>query len=189
MSNDKRVIKTKKAITTAFLQLALEKDMRKITVSDISERAMINRSTFYLHYSDARDVLDSIEKEISRTISEHLAAFDTENIFDSTYNLFISLTRLLDEKPDYKNFILLSTSSGYIISNIKKTLAQRALQTIPERDEIITADRKTAVDYMVSGIVDSYIQWALEDSGDEMPLEKFCATISRLTEAVIAVVH
>ena len=49
MITDKRIVKTRTAIKTAFLQLALEKDIGKITVSNITEKAEINRSTFYLH--------------------------------------------------------------------------------------------------------------------------------------------
>lgn len=63
MTTDKRVLKTRKAITTAFMELTLEEDMQKITVSDIAERAVINRSTFYLHYADAKEVLDDIENK------------------------------------------------------------------------------------------------------------------------------
>ena len=44
--------------------LTMDKDIEKITVSDIAEKAFINRSTFYLHYSDARDVMNDIEREI-----------------------------------------------------------------------------------------------------------------------------
>ena len=60
MATDKRIIKTRQAITTAFMELSLEKDIRKITVSDIAGRASVNRSTFYLHYNDAKEVLEDI---------------------------------------------------------------------------------------------------------------------------------
>ena len=55
---DLRVIRTKKLIFTAFINLIQEKDYNSITVQDISDRAMINRSTFYSHFKDKQDVLD-----------------------------------------------------------------------------------------------------------------------------------
>ncbi|SUM34704.1 transcriptional regulator [Staphylococcus gallinarum] len=42
--------KQKAAIKSAFIQLLTEKDLEKITIQDITQRADINRGTFYLHY-------------------------------------------------------------------------------------------------------------------------------------------
>lgn len=54
--HDLRVIKTEQCIETAFLRLLCEKPYRAITVQDILEVAMINRSTFYRHYT-SKDAL------------------------------------------------------------------------------------------------------------------------------------
>ena len=47
---DLRIIKTKKAIRDAFLALIEEKGFERISVKEITEKAMISRNTFYLHY-------------------------------------------------------------------------------------------------------------------------------------------
>jgi len=47
--NDLRSIKTEKAIRKAFHQLSQEKEVSKITVRELSQRAEINKSTFYAH--------------------------------------------------------------------------------------------------------------------------------------------
>lgn len=186
-ATDKRIIKTKKAITTAFMELSLEKDMRKITVSDIAERAVINRSTFYLHYNDTKDVLDDIERDISETVYTCLSKFDTGNVFSSTYDMLVNLTGILDANPAFKNFMLHSTSSAYIISNIKTTLIERALQTTKEKNkDIDESSMKFAIYYMVSGIVDAYIRWAT-DEAKSMGIEQFCRNLTILTEATIGV--
>lgn len=49
---DLRVFKTKRAIRTAFLQLLRKKDVAQISVVELARCAEINKSTFYLHYSD-----------------------------------------------------------------------------------------------------------------------------------------
>lgn len=188
-STDKRIIKTRKAITTAFMELTLEKDIRKITVSDIAERAVINRSTFYLHYNDTKDVLDDIERDISETVHSCLSRFDTENIYSSTYDMVVMLTGILDENPAFRNFMLHSTSSGYIIANIKKTLSDRALQTTREKAPgVDETTMKMAIAYMVSGIVDAYILWATEEN-NKISIDQFCRYITILTEATIGVLR
>ena len=59
---DIRVIKSKKAINDAFLLLRAKKELKKITVKELCEKAMVNKSTFYSHYNDIFDLEDKIEK-------------------------------------------------------------------------------------------------------------------------------
>ena len=53
--------RTKKRMTDAFWELALETDVRSVTVSAITKKAGINRSTFYAHFLDVYDLLDQVE--------------------------------------------------------------------------------------------------------------------------------
>lgn len=50
------VIHTKELIDYAFKQLLAEKEYDKITVMDISNKANINRATFYLHFKDKKSL-------------------------------------------------------------------------------------------------------------------------------------
>ena len=188
MPTDKRVLKTKKAITTAFMELTLLKDMHKITVSDIAEIAVINRSTFYLHYADAKEVLDDIERELSEKVRQCFTKFDISNIRDSIYEMLISLTGELDESPAFKNFMLRSTSSVYIISNIKRMLTAMALETtLKNRPDADVRRTEIALNYMVSGIIDAYIFWA-NDKDSVLDIEQLCRYISNLTQTTISAI-
>lgn len=50
-ATDLRIQKTQRQIEQAFLSLLQQKNYRSITVQDILDTAMINRSTFYRHYT------------------------------------------------------------------------------------------------------------------------------------------
>lgn len=60
---DIRVQKTKKAIADAFLRMAGKKPIEKITVTDIVTEAQINKSTFYAHYRDIYDLMDTLSND------------------------------------------------------------------------------------------------------------------------------
>lgn len=60
---DRRIIKTKRAIHTAFLELVEENGIDGFTVNELCERADINRGTFYNHYRDKDAVLRALEDE------------------------------------------------------------------------------------------------------------------------------
>ncbi len=63
---------TKPLLRTAFISLLDEKNIEEITVQEIVEKAMINRSTFYLHYKDKYHLYDSIVTEILLELSTTL---------------------------------------------------------------------------------------------------------------------
>lgn len=61
---DRRTLKTRKAICDAFAELLTEKELHKITVQEISDKADVNRVTFYNHYLDVYDLYDKIEADV-----------------------------------------------------------------------------------------------------------------------------
>lgn len=62
---DRRIRHTKRAIKNAFFELMDEKPVDKISVTELCERADINRSSFYAHYVDYPAFLDELECEIA----------------------------------------------------------------------------------------------------------------------------
>ena len=68
VTNNKRHQKTIAAIDRAFLSLLKEKDLKDISVSELCEKAEVNRSTFYDNYTDmftlANVYAEKIEKQV-----------------------------------------------------------------------------------------------------------------------------
>jgi AcrR family transcriptional regulator len=55
---DPRIRRTRGYIQGAFRELLNEKGFKSITVREITERAEVNRATFYAHYADKYDLLN-----------------------------------------------------------------------------------------------------------------------------------
>ena len=55
---DRRTKYTKNIIKETFIDLLSEKDISKVSVSEICKIADINRATFYRYYLDVFDLLD-----------------------------------------------------------------------------------------------------------------------------------
>lgn len=68
---DPRVKRTRHMLREALLALIEEKGFEAITVGDITQRAGLNRVTFYLHYHDKWDLLersiDDVREELEAT--------------------------------------------------------------------------------------------------------------------------
>jgi AcrR family transcriptional regulator len=69
-SQDPRVLRTRKLLREALIALIPEKGFDAITVQDITERATLNRATFYLHYTDKQMLLDELVQSILHDLGE-----------------------------------------------------------------------------------------------------------------------
>src|SRR5690349_17714507 len=64
---DPRAENTRRQLTAAMLDLASQRDLNVITVSDIAQRAGVNRATVYLHCDDRDSLLvDALESWVSK---------------------------------------------------------------------------------------------------------------------------
>lgn len=73
---DPRIMRTRKLIMDAFVELSSKKEFKDITIKDITTAAQINRSTFYYHFEDIYDLLD---KALNEVLSVNLRFRDYEN--------------------------------------------------------------------------------------------------------------
>jgi AcrR family transcriptional regulator len=72
---DLRVRRTRKMLQGALIELAVEKQgFSDITIQDITERAMVNRSTFYRHYLDKCDLVTQYMNDVYALLPEADAA-------------------------------------------------------------------------------------------------------------------
>jgi AcrR family transcriptional regulator len=67
-TSDRRVQRTKASLHDALIGLAREKPYPSIAVKEILDRANVGRSTFYTHFRDKDDLLESGIHEILRSI-------------------------------------------------------------------------------------------------------------------------
>lgn len=94
---DRRVKYTKKVIKDTFITLLEEKEIKKITVSELCNLADINRATFYRYYLDIFDLYDKIQNEFVGELKNIIIDNHDKNI---TISILVKklLEALLNEK-------------------------------------------------------------------------------------------
>ena len=65
---DLRIERTRRSIINAFIELRSAKNIEKITVKELAEKACINKATFYQHYHDIYDLSGQLEDELIRNV-------------------------------------------------------------------------------------------------------------------------
>jgi AcrR family transcriptional regulator len=70
---DPRIARTRQSLQAALFELARERGLDEITVADIAERAGVNRSSFYQHYSDKDTLLADAIDAVAETAGTDLS--------------------------------------------------------------------------------------------------------------------
>lgn len=111
--NDERVIKTKKLIKTALSELIQEKGFDHVSITDLTQRANINRGTFYLHYQDKYDLLEKFENEVLDDINKN-----AENYIKSIKDIDFLGEDFSNEIKPFINKIFTYIKENYIIMKV-----------------------------------------------------------------------
>nr|MCR5103355.1 TetR/AcrR family transcriptional regulator [Eubacterium sp.] len=86
--SDERYSTVEEAIYDAFFILLQDKDIDKITVSDVIKKAGIVRSTFYNHYENIPALLVAAEDKTIQDIFKMMESFHPKNDRDMCRSYF-----------------------------------------------------------------------------------------------------
>jgi AcrR family transcriptional regulator len=78
---DPRVRRTQQLLRDSFLTLVLEQGFEAVRVSEIIERAEVNRATFYRHYRSKRDLLRSWAHEVGTLLDTGAVSLEDPRVY------------------------------------------------------------------------------------------------------------
>ena len=163
---DRRVRKTKSQLRAGLARLMQEKGIGEITVKELVNEVDINRSTFYLHYSDIpallREIEDDMMEEMERAVREHPIKED------STSRFIEDIFRVLNENREISRALIGPHGDLGFVRRIEKLLEDSSeflAQLFPERVQ----DMKYFYSYCLNGCLGFVKTW-LED-GEAKPPE------------------
>lgn len=101
---DLRVIKTDRNIRNSFIRLLGRKGFNSITVQDILDEALINRTTFYNHYSSKYELGELIAAQLLELFDKVLdARFESD---EGGIDLFTHLDKMSEKLKEESDAIL-----------------------------------------------------------------------------------
>lgn len=144
---DKRVYKSKKSIYDAFIFLRSKKELRKITVRELCEKAVINKSTFYTYYEDIFDLSDKIEGEVVENIVNSIP--HPENMIKNPAAFYKNLLDAMLLNQDIIGTVFSGAQHPNLIVKISKSLKSVFFKFHPEckNDKIFCV----MLDYAING--------------------------------------
>lgn len=176
---DRRIGKTKQSIRDAFISLLFEKEITQITVKELSERANINRKTFYMYYANIHDILDKLENEIIERLLHILKDCDFFDKNFDVYAFFLSLNDVISGDLELYQRIVYSNSHTAIFTKAKEIIKASFLEKYDDSFPVSKDMFRLYTEYAASGIMSIYIEWFT--MGSQIPLEELAKAAGDFT--------
>lgn len=163
-NTDRRVRRTRNAINHAFMELLNEKEFEQITINDLSERANVNRGTFYLHYMDKYDLLDQyIEDHLSKMMNSCTVTTLEENMEekDEAVRALQSLFVYIEENMTFFSIMLTRKKTSAFREQMLEVASTVIRKKIDGGGINQNMDKELMVQFMASAFVGIAEDWIL----------------------------
>jgi len=176
---DRRIQRTRQSLREALIALIKEKGFDAITIQDLTDKANLNRATFYLHY---RDKYDLLEQSIDEVIEEMSAIITpSENYVRSAdpsepYPGLVALFEHVAENADFFRTMMGSKGIpgfGTRMIHALKGAFQQALDNVKKQGHQLQVPEEIILSYTTSAYL-GVIYWWLENDLPYTP--KFMAS-------------
>ncbi len=183
---DRRILKTKKAIYEALVELMQKKKLNSITVTELAAAANINRKTFYTYYSTVNDVLDEGINELISSLKDLMFAMSEDYNMLSPQTLFAFLNTIMSD-ADIVRDLFASDNGSMLFNRLQKALQETLLRELTDNDikmNVPPEQYPLISNFVAGGMVSVYYEWITNPNGTS--LDEMART---LTTLIISGVH
>jgi AcrR family transcriptional regulator len=165
---DLRVRRTRKLLREALIELTIEKGFSAVTVRDITERAMVNRSTFYRHYLDKYDLLKQYIDELQEQVSE-AARLAESTSQTSTEKVPAGLLVLVKHVQEYAQFyrVMLGRNGDPVFTALFRQMSERRYRYLFAQLGVKADPKEPPVEmklnYIANAGIGAFIWWLDND--------------------------
>lgn len=161
---DERYSVADEAILDAFLLVLKEKDIDKITVSDIIKKAGIVRSTFYNHFENIPALIVAMEDKTIQDIFSLMETFQAKNDHDICKSYFLTLCNYTMTNPFLAHLIRNPRGNSFFEKTM--TMFHQYVTNIVQ-DTSSPQQNKTEYSYMIASAIGSTLgvlhKWTREN--------------------------
>ncbi len=156
---DLRIIKTKASLYRGLMNLMKNKPFEDIKISDICKVSLINRSTFYDHYNDKYELIQSLMNDMREELLEKLdKSKKTKNIKEYYIELIKVLLEHINSNIDIYSAVVKINSNSIARDMMTDAIIISAAKEIDSNFENISSiPTKTIVLYYASAIINIII--------------------------------
>lgn len=161
---DRRVRKTRTQLKEGLARLMQKKSINEITVKELVDEVDINRSTFYLHYTDIYQMLQQIEEEAMEEIKRVMKDYPpTPTNKETAFHFVVEFFSILYSNRDLCLALLGPNGDMAFVEKIENLIAGTFLKQLPrnfsENFPEGNRDFKYAYSFCLNGCVGLIKTW------------------------------
>ena len=159
--NNQRTRLSKILLKNALMDLLSEKgSVTKISVRELCERADLNRSTFYAHYSEPKELLEEVEAELLDATREHLQKIGAENDIGAHRYLLSFLIFIKENDKPFRTLLIDAGDPEFR----SKFMQQSIIQFVENLNISFPKNQEQYIySYILNGSTGVIIQWMRSD--------------------------
>lgn len=180
---DRRVRKTKAQLNAGLAKLMRTKNINEITVKELVDEVDINRSTFYLHYTDIHNLLDSIEQDLLKRIQQVIEAHPVLPHNKNTFPFIADMFTILEKNKEICGALLGQHGDMHFIRQIEQIIAENSIKSISHLYPAGKNDLRYYYDFCLSGCLGLLKSW-MEQDNPESPEHMAELTYKMVTHAM-----
>ena len=163
---DRRVRKTRAQLRAGLARLMQKKNIREITVTELVDEVDINRSTFYLHYEDIYQMLESIEQEIMEEIRLSITSNPIEPLTstDKAQSFLVHIFTYLEENREICKALLGPHGDMAFVEQTEKLVAETVFESLTNQFPKTTPDLLYTYSFCLTGLVGMLKSWLSAES-------------------------
>ena len=121
---DRRIRKTRRLLQQGLCDLMQKKELRSITVRELTDYVDINRGTFYLHYRDIYDLLEKIEDEVLAQLQDRVDTFRPQSSPVNLLPILEPFAQYIEQHYDLCCTLFCNTSSDRFFFFFQRLIQQ-----------------------------------------------------------------
>lgn len=128
---DRRVRRTKKMLTQALTRLMQEKQIKEITVRELTDLADMNRGTFYLYYRDVYDMLEKLEDSMFEALDSIAALHENDAARQETKPILLDVFRFIEDNQEIVRVLLSPHGDMKFLHRLYEVIREKCLTGFP----------------------------------------------------------
>lgn len=166
-SGDRRVRRTKARLREALTGLLAEKELKEITVTELTERADVNRGTFYCHYRDVYDMAEQLERETFAEFTALMDAYTANELRKGLRSILEDVFRFVARNRDLTGLILGMDRRSVFLERFREVIWEKVSREWSQLYRFASAaDREYRLDFVVGGVVNLVQTWVGSQRGE-----------------------
>ena len=162
---DLRVIKTKNLIYNTLIELMKDKTFEEIKVSDICNKALINRSTFYSHYEDKYDLLvdfiNSLKNEFISEINKNNNNLNVKEYYIELIKIFLNH---IEERKEMYTSIMINNRNSIMMDILLSVVNNDLLKKMSKDEFKSSIPDDIIVKFYLGGVINLGVEWLKDNT-------------------------